>query len=81
MLGINLQETRFYQEAKEEGREEGQRSLVTRLLQRRLGSLPDALFGRVEELTTAQVEDLAEALPTFDSIANLESWLDLERSV
>jgi predicted transposase YdaD len=78
MLGINLQETRFYQEAKEdgreEGREEGERSLVIRLLQRRMGSLPEALSTRIEGLTIAQVEELAEAIPTFDSVADLEAW-------
>jgi predicted transposase/invertase (TIGR01784 family) len=75
MLGINLQETRFYQEAKEEGREEGERSLAIRLLQRRVGSLTEALLTRIEGLTPEQVEALAEAIPTFATITDLETWL------
>jgi predicted transposase/invertase (TIGR01784 family) len=79
MLGINLQETRFYQEAKEEGREagreEGGRSLAIRLLQRRVGSLTEALLTKIEGLPPEQVEELAEAIPTFATIADLESWL------
>ena len=40
MLGITLKETRVYREIKEEGREEGERSLILRLLTRRVGELP-----------------------------------------
>jgi predicted transposase YdaD len=42
MLGITLRETRVYREIKEEGREEGreegEKSLVLRLLARRVGN-------------------------------------------
>jgi predicted transposase YdaD len=40
MLGLKLEETRFYREAKEEGREEGERSLILRQLTRRVGAVP-----------------------------------------
>ena len=44
MLGITFEETCFYQDIKEEGREEGreqgERSLVLRLLTKRVGELP-----------------------------------------
>lgn len=40
MLGITLKETRVYREIKEEGREEGEKLLVFRLLNRRVGELP-----------------------------------------
>jgi predicted transposase YdaD len=40
MLGIELQETRVYQEAKAEGKAEGEAGLVLRLLNRRVGSVP-----------------------------------------
>lgn len=92
MLGItSLQETRFYQEAKEdglaegraEGRAEGQaegrveegRSLIRRLLNRRFGELPAPLIAQVESLSLTQIETLAEALFDLQSIADLEAFL------
>jgi predicted transposase YdaD len=80
MLGLNLKETRVYQEAKAEGREEGReeegRSLVMRLLNRRFGALPEALVVKIANLSIAQIEDLAEALLEFQTIADLEAWLN-----
>ncbi|NJK28264.1 MAG: DUF4351 domain-containing protein [Coleofasciculaceae cyanobacterium SM2_3_26] len=80
MLGITLQQTRFYQDAKEEGREEGReegaRSLVMRLLTRRMGELPEAIAAKIESLSIEQLEDLVEALLDFQSLADLEAWLD-----
>ncbi|MGI0492131.1 Rpn family recombination-promoting nuclease/putative transposase [Alkalinema pantanalense CENA528] len=79
MLGITLQETRFYQEAKEEGREEGQqkecRSLVLRLLTRRLGTLPEGISATLEARSLSNLEALAEALLDFTTIADLQTWL------
>jgi predicted transposase YdaD len=80
MLGIALQETRVYQEAKEEGREEGRqqegRSLILRLLTRRVGTLPDNLAAQITALPLEQLEALAEALLDFQAIADLETWLE-----
>jgi predicted transposase YdaD len=84
MLGIALQETRVYQEAKAEGREEGReegrqqegRSLILRLLTRRVGTLPDNLAAQITALPLEQLEALAEALLDFQAIADLETWLE-----
>lgn len=80
MLGItSLQETRFYQEAKEDGLAEGRveegRSLIRRLLNRRFGELPAPLIAQVESLSLTQIETLAEALFDLQSIADLEAFL------
>lgn len=80
MLGItSLQETRFYQEAKEDGLAEGRveegRSLIRRLLNRRFGELPTPLIAQVESLSLTQIETLAEALFDLQSIADLEAFL------
>lgn len=72
MLGIKLQETRFYQEAKEDG----ERDLVLRLLNRRFGVLPDPIAAKITELSIEPLESLAEALLDFQSIADLEAWLE-----
>jgi predicted transposase YdaD len=79
MLGTRLQETRVYQEAKQEGIEEGierQRSLILRLLNRQVGKLSKQQKSRIDRLSLDQLEGLNEALLDFDTIADVESWLD-----
>ncbi|MBD1821560.1 Rpn family recombination-promoting nuclease/putative transposase [Cyanobacteria bacterium FACHB-DQ100] len=76
MLGITtLQETRFYQEAKEDGREEEGRGLVLRLLNRRFGVLPESLSSQIANLSLTQIESLAEALLDFQTLSDLKIWL------
>jgi len=79
MLGISLEESRVYQDAKVEGRVEGRkeegRSLVTRILNRKLGKLPKAVLPKIEALSLEQLEELGEALLEFSNIADLEQWL------
>ncbi len=72
MLGITLQETRVYREIKEEG----ERSLILRLLTRRVGELPQEVREQVESLPLEQLENLGEALLDFTSLADLQAWLE-----
>jgi predicted transposase YdaD len=83
MLGITLQQTRVYREIKEEGREEGreeglemERSLVLRLLTRRVGELPLEVRQRIEALSIEKLENLGEALLDFTSLADLQACLE-----
>ncbi|MEG4245033.1 DUF4351 domain-containing protein [Microcoleus sp. Pol10_D6] len=97
MLGITLEETRFYREAKEEGIEQGieqgivqgivqgreqeGRALILRLLNRRLlnrrvGTLPESITTRIADLSIEQIETLAEELLDFQSIEDLVVWLE-----
>lgn len=83
MLGITLQQTRVYREIKEEGREEGreeglerERSLVMRLLTRRVGELPQEVRQRIEALSIEKLENLGEALLDFSSLADLQACLE-----
>ena len=87
MLGIELQQTRVYQEAVAEGEARGKaeerRSLVVKILTRKLGSLSPQLQAQVNSLQIdspkarlrQRVESLGEALLDFTSIADLENWL------
>ncbi|NDJ17460.1 Rpn family recombination-promoting nuclease/putative transposase [Myxacorys almedinensis] len=79
MLDITLKETRLYrdikEEGREEGREEGQRSLILRLLTRRVGELSQEVRSQVEALSLEQLEDLGEALLDFTSLDDLQAWL------
>jgi predicted transposase/invertase (TIGR01784 family) len=76
MLGITLQETRVYREIKEEGRSVEAKTLVLRLLTRRVGELPQEVRSRVESLALEQLENLGEALLDFQGISDLDAWLE-----
>ncbi|MEH1793982.1 Rpn family recombination-promoting nuclease/putative transposase [Nostoc sp.] len=92
MLGLNLEEPRAILEAKEEGREEGkvegreegkiegERAIVLRLLNRRVGNIPDALLSPIQELSVEQLEALGDALLDFSTLADLEGWLQAQLS-
>jgi predicted transposase YdaD len=71
MLGIELEQTRVYREAKAD---EAQ-SLILRLLNRRVGNVAIELQERVKALPLERLEDLGEALLDFSSIEDLETWL------
>jgi predicted transposase YdaD len=86
-----LSETRAYQdilangreEGRDEGREEGlqkggQREagvLVLKLLRRRFGSMTVEQGATIRGLSTAELEEPAEALLGFASPADLTAWL------
>ncbi|MBD2776919.1 Rpn family recombination-promoting nuclease/putative transposase [Iningainema tapete] len=77
MLGITLQQTRVYQEIKEEGRLEEAANLVIRQITKRIGQkLSDEIVGRISGLPLAVLEDLSEALLDFHSLADLHAWLE-----
>jgi hypothetical protein len=71
------------QEGRQEGRQEGiqlglqqgERSLVLRLLSRRVGALSPELLSKVETLSLLQLEALGEALLDFTNPKDLETWL------
>jgi predicted transposase/invertase (TIGR01784 family) len=79
MLEITLQQTRVYQDAKAEGEligeARGEARMLLRQLNRRFSSLPSAVSDRIQQLTVPQLEDLAEALLDFGSLADVEGWL------
>ncbi|MGD1929717.1 MAG: DUF4351 domain-containing protein [Leptolyngbyaceae cyanobacterium] len=72
MLGLtDMRETRVYQE----GREEEAKSLILRLLNRKLGELPEDLQAQVSQLPLATLEAVGEALFDFGEMADLQAWL------
>ncbi|MFN6519493.1 MAG: DUF4351 domain-containing protein [Nostoc sp. CreGUA01] len=64
------------QEGKEEGKQEQGQTLVLRLLQRRVGGLPEEVRGRIQALSLEQLEALGEALLDFTAIEDLLNWLE-----
>ena len=67
-------------QAGEERGEQRQRSLILRLLNRRVGEVPEVVQQQVEQLTIAQLEALGEALLDFEQLADLMEWLEALKS-
>ncbi len=77
MLGLTLQETRVYQEAKAEGRQDEAVSLIIRLLTRLLRQeLPEPIRVRISALPLGLLEQLGEDLLDFGQMADLLNWLE-----
>ena len=80
MIGITLQQTRVYQDAKAEGMNEGRQaegqSLTLRQLSRRFGTVSSEVNAAVIALPLAKLEDLGEALLDFKEINDLMNWLE-----
>jgi Domain of unknown function (DUF4351) len=67
--------TSWTEEGIEQGRQEEGRSLVLRLLNRRVGTLPEAIQAQVAALPLERLETLGEDLLDFANLADLENWL------
>jgi hypothetical protein len=63
------------QQTQAKSRQEGEKSLVLRLLTRKVGELPDSVRSHIESLAIAQLEALGEALLDFSNLTDLEAWL------
>ena len=57
------------------GQVSGERSLVLKLLTRKLGSVPNDALEQINALSIAQLESLGEALLDFNAIDDLTVWL------
>lgn len=79
-----MRESVIYQEILAEGEQRGEqrwrlaeaRSLIFRLLTRRVGQLTLPLIGKIEMLSVEELENLGEALLDFQGIADLEAWFN-----
>ena len=82
-MGI-LSESPWYQQILNEGRQQGKQeeavAMITRLLNRRFGSLSPELQERLRGLTLEQLEELSEVLLDLRAIAQLETWLQNQES-
>jgi hypothetical protein len=60
----------------ERGRVEEGRSLIIRLLTRKLGQINSEVIAKIDRLNLAQIESLGDALLDFDRIEDLQLWLN-----
>jgi len=72
----DLKQTRVYREALAEGESKEAEKLVMRLLNRRIGAIPQNLIVQIQELPVEEIESLGEALLDFQSLLDLVSWLE-----
>lgn len=70
-----MQESVTYQDILSKGKQQQALSMVTRLLNRRLGNIDDTLVDRLRGLSVEELETLGEALLDFTSVADLTNWL------
>lgn len=62
--------------ATQKGRNEGEKSLVVRMLTRKLGTLDPNSIDTINNLDLEAIESLGDALLDFNSIDDLTAWLD-----
>jgi hypothetical protein len=67
--------TSWMQKGIEQGIEQGEKSLILRQLERKLGTLSLTTLNQVEDLTRTQLEQLGESLLEFSGANDLEQWL------
>jgi predicted transposase YdaD len=73
--GIMQIVTSWMEEGIEQGARQEARSLILRLLTRRVGQLPEVILAQVNELPIEQLEALGEALLDFVDLSDLQAWL------
>jgi predicted transposase YdaD len=77
-------ESVIYQEIFETGEQQGEqralqreRALIVRLIARKVGEVPQELRSSVELLSIDRLEALGEALLDFNSLEDLQNWLEM----
>jgi hypothetical protein len=64
------------QEGKIEGKIEGEILLIERLLNRRIGGIPENLLTNIKKLSLDKLESLGVELLDFSNVEDLETWLN-----
>jgi predicted transposase YdaD len=80
MLGIELSQTRVYQDAKVEGKIEGENRMVILQLNHRVGDIPIELLRKISQLPIEKLEELGKALLDFNTLNDLGMWLALNQT-
>jgi predicted transposase YdaD len=79
MFGLSeLRQTKVYQEALQEGEQKGldhERSLILRLLERRVGKVSQSVKSQILSLSFTELDSLGEALLDFSAPSDLKDWL------
>jgi predicted transposase YdaD len=68
---VDIRQTRFYQEVFQEG----EATVLIRLLTRRFGALSEAGVAQIQALSLAELEALADMVMDLADLAALDVWL------
>jgi hypothetical protein len=71
--------TSWMEKGLEQGRQEGERTMLLCLLRKRLGDLEPVVEEQVKGFSADRLEELGEALFDFRSLADLGTWLQTHR--
>ncbi len=76
---VDITRTSWYQEGmlmgEGKGKQEGELLLLMRLLQKRFGQLNSRLTKKIAQLSSEQLEQLADDFFQFESVKDLQKWL------
>ncbi|NEP53622.1 MAG: DUF4351 domain-containing protein [Moorea sp. SIO3C2] len=73
--GSNRELVPLLVDQKDEGRHEGEQSLILRLLARRIGQVSPEIRAQFQALSLPQLEALGEALLDFTKPDDLDEWM------
>ncbi|MDJ0531922.1 MAG: DUF4351 domain-containing protein [Xenococcaceae cyanobacterium MO_207.B15] len=59
----------------EQGKQEGQASMVMGLVKHKFGEIDFDVEAKIQKLSSPQLEDLSEALLDFEKVSELITWL------
>lgn len=74
--GLELAKSQVMQEGIEVGIKAGQRALILRMLERRIGTVNPDVVSRIGELSVEQLESLVDEVVGFSSLSDLMGWLE-----
>ncbi|BAY27281.1 hypothetical protein NIES2100_71040 [Calothrix sp. NIES-2100] len=71
-----MKESVIYQDILQQGKKQGEESLILRQLNRRFGDIDAPIIEQVRNLPTEKLENLGEELLDFSQLADLVAWLE-----
>ena len=75
LQAVEPEEKEFVMQVVNEWTEMGAVALMLRQIRHRFGELPPELTDRIRQLTGAKVDEFAEALMDFKTVADAQAWL------
>jgi Domain of unknown function (DUF4351) len=75
MMALSQAYIEWEQRTVQQGLQQGEQSLIIRLLTQQLGTIPEEVRAQIERLSIPQLEQLADRLLNLSSIEDLTNWL------
>ncbi|MEQ9553822.1 MAG: Rpn family recombination-promoting nuclease/putative transposase [Coleofasciculus sp. G3-WIS-01] len=75
LKGLEQGRQQGLEQGRQQGKQEGEIGLILRLLERRIGAIAPEMQTRLRQLSSGQLEALADAVLTFTDFTDLTTWL------